>query len=206
MSSQWLARLTYILLALGLVGYALPWIVAPSAPLTLNAYDLAEWTSLHPLQRATSPPLLAPLELRLQLLILSVIVGLMASGRVNTSISALAILLLALAQLPPFEFVDDLRNLNYSQQFLLALASLLLSLALLPFKFGRFSAYIMLALTLLGIGSAIHAHAQALDLFAVWSLEASVGAGLWTLVASYGGLFLLFLASAIRPRTPASMN
>ena len=62
----------YLLVTVGLAGYVLPWIVAPSAALTLNAYDLAEWTSLHPLQRQTSPPLLAPLELRLQLVIFTV--------------------------------------------------------------------------------------------------------------------------------------
>ena len=195
MPSQKRAAFTYMLLILGLAAYALPWILGPSAPLTLNAYDLAEWTSLHPPQRATSPPLLAPLELRLQLLILSVIVGLLASGRICTKVSALIILAIALAQMPPFEFIDDIRNLNYSQQFLLALVSVILSSALLPLKPGRLLPYIMLPLTFLGMASALHGHAQALELFALWNLEASAGAGLWLLAASYGGLFVLYLAS-----------
>jgi len=65
------AFLPAMLLLLGLLGYLLPWAVASSAPMTLNAYDLAEWTSLHPAQRQTTPPLLAPLRLRAQLAILS---------------------------------------------------------------------------------------------------------------------------------------
>ena len=45
-------RLALLLLIIGLCGYLLPWIVAPSSAMTLNAYDLAEWTSLHPLQQS----------------------------------------------------------------------------------------------------------------------------------------------------------
>lgn len=54
----------YALVLIGLLGYAQPWIVAPAASMTLNAYDLAEWASLIPAQRGTAPPLLVPLLLR----------------------------------------------------------------------------------------------------------------------------------------------
>ena len=122
------ACLLLFLLLIGLLGYLLPWAVAPSAPMTLNAYDLAEWTSLHPAQRHSSPPLLAPLLLRAQLVILSLTFALVVSRRPWRLISAATVAILALAQLPPFEYVYDIANLNYRQQFGLALASLIAGL------------------------------------------------------------------------------
>ena len=113
--------LLVMLALLGLLGYLLPWAVASSAPMTLNAYDLAEWASLHPAQRQTTPPLLAPLLLRAQLVVLSSIIALSVSQR---WVAAAAVVALALAQLPPFEYVYDIANLNYRQQFVLALVSL----------------------------------------------------------------------------------
>ncbi len=187
----------YLLVTVGLAGYVLPWIVAPSAALTLNAYDLAEWTSLHPLQRQTSPPLLAPLELRLQLVIFTVTLGMLASGRSLRAISGILIVLLAFAQLPPFEFLNDIRNLNYGQQFALALASLILSLAALPFNPPRILPIVLAVLSALGIASALHGLSQAQELFAHLQQNASTAAGFWITVASYGGIIVVSVASSI---------
>ena len=57
----------YLPLFLLLIAYALPWMMTPTiAGLTNGAYDLAEWTSIHPAVRA-DPLLLTPLLLRLPL-------------------------------------------------------------------------------------------------------------------------------------------
>lgn len=190
----------YLLLAVALVGYLLPWAVAPSAPMTLNGYDLAEWASLHPLQRQTSRALLAPLELRLQLVILSVGLGLLAMGRAQRWLAFILILLLALAQLPPFEFVYDMRNANYSQQFRLAAISLIVAMVATPFKLRLLRPYALILLSILGIGSALHGAAQALDLLALLGQGASAGAGLWITVLSYGGIIVIALASLLMDR------
>ena len=187
----------YLFLAVTLIGYVLPWAVAPSATMTLNAYDLAEWASLHPLQRQTNPALLAPLELRLQLVILSVGLGLLAVGRAQRWLSFLLILLLALAQLPPFEFIYDMRNTNYSQQFRLAAISLVVAMAATPFNLRRLRPYALILLSILGVGSALHGAAQALDLLALLGQGASAGAGLWISIVSYGGIIVVAVASLL---------
>ena len=194
----------YLLLATALIGYLLPWAVAPSAPMTLNAYDLAEWASLHPLQRQTNPALLAPLELRLQLVILSVALGLLAVGRAQRWLALILILLLTLAQLPPFEFVYDIRNANYSQQFTLAAISLIVALAATPFNLRRLRPYALILLSILGIGSAIHGAAQALDLLALLGQGASAGAGLWITVVSYCGIIVVAVASLLEDQRTRS--
>ena len=108
----------YLLLTLGLAGYLLPWIVAPTAPMTLNAYDLAEWTSLHPIQLGA--PLAVPLLLRSQLPVIAVWIALPARGPLMRLLAAAGVMLLALAQLPPLEFLTISRHdSNYQQQFML---------------------------------------------------------------------------------------
>ncbi|MFN8529394.1 MAG: hypothetical protein U0670_12340 [Anaerolineae bacterium] len=54
-------------LSLGLIGYFSAWVVNPGVALTLHAFDLAEWASLHPVVRA-EPMLITTLLLRLPLL------------------------------------------------------------------------------------------------------------------------------------------
>jgi hypothetical protein len=53
-----------------LIAYVLPWVLHSTSSMTLNAYDLAEWTTLSPAQRQVSPALPVALGLRLQLPIL----------------------------------------------------------------------------------------------------------------------------------------
>ena len=193
------STLLYVCLILGLAGYVLPWIIAPSASMTLNANDLAEWASLHPAQWNTSPPLLVPILLRLQMVILSLIIGILANGKARVTLSAIVILLLAVAQLPPFEFVKDINNLNYRQQFFLAIASLLAGMALLRFKMKRINPLALIALPLAGILSAIYGQNQASALYAQLQQEATSGAGLWLLVLSYGGMVAIAIHSVSLP-------
>ncbi len=191
------SRLLRALVIVALLAYALPWTVARSAPLTLNAYDLAEWTSLHPAQRATSPPLSLPLLLRAQLLILSLLIGLAASPGKSRFGSALAILLLSFGQLPPFEFVYDPNNLNYRQQFFLALGSLIAGMALLPGWRRRPSRLIALALAGLGVVCALLAASGALAFFADAGPRVELGAGPSLMVAACLGMCALALGPVL---------
>lgn len=181
------------LVLVALVGYVQPWIVVPTGSMTLNAFDLAEWASLIPAQRVTSPPLLTPLLLRLQPLILCLILGASATGRAKSAISAIAILVLAAAQLPPFEYVYDSNNLNYRQQFFLAIASLLGGFAPLPFSHRRVAALATFALPIAGLATSIIGLRQAETLYGHFQLDAAPGAGIVILSLSY--MFMIAFAA-----------
>ena len=190
--------LLLILLIGAVTGYLLPWAVAPSGPMTLNAFDLAEWISLHPSQHHTSPPLQATLLLRLQLLIVCVMFGAVSANMRWKLFAALVIVALALAQLPPPEYVLDPGNLNYRQQFVLALASLLASLLLLRVRRAQLLSAILVALPCAGAVSAIAGISQAYDVFATLQAGTAIGLGIWILVASYAGLFAAAIVSRFK--------
>lgn len=193
------AFLPVMLLLLGLLGYLLPWAVASSAPMTLNAYDLAEWTSLHPAQRQTTPPLLAPLLLRAQLAILSLAFALTVSKH---WVAAAAVVALAMAQLPPFEYVYDIANLNYRQQFMLALVSLLAGLTATRLRNRRLTRLLLFLLPVAGIVSAFAGVSQAFDAF---RQPAAIGFGPWILTASYACIAAINLR-AVRPGVGRAMH
>jgi len=196
----WRVTLSISLALVGLFGFAQPWIVAPSGSMTLNAFDLAEWTSLHPAQRATSPPLLTPLMLRLQLLILSATLGALATGRRTRACAAIMILVLTLAQLPPLDIVYDINNLNYRQQLFLAAASLIASICLFALNGRRISLFATVALPVIGVASACYGLAQAAGLYHYFALEAAAGAGIWILILSYIGIMAIALANLAQER------
>ena len=197
--------LLYAILAAALIAYLLPWATAPSAPLILNAYDLAEFVSLHPAQRGTSPPLLATLLLRVQLAIICVSFALISAGRPGRLWRALVILALTIAQLPPPEFALDPGNLNYRQQLGLALSSLGIGLVLLRLGGARLRQLTRLSLPLFGIigmTSSYAGLAQALDVYAQLDMAGGVGLGFWLLMLCYAGLIL----TAILARNPGANN
>lgn len=184
-SSEPRSSLAFVLVLVGLLGYIQPWIVAPTGSMTLSAFDLAEWGSLLPAQRATSPPLLASLLLRLQPVMLCLILGAVADSRAKTAIAAIAILLLAVAQLPPFEYVYDINNMNYRQQFFLAIASLIGGLAAIPLRRQRLVALAAIVLPIVGLVTSALGLAQAEALYRQFQLGASSGAGIVILSLSY---------------------
>ena len=198
-------RLLLIPLLLALLGYVLPWAIATSAPMTLNAFDLAEWTSLYPAQRHTSPPLLAPLLLRAQLVILTLTFGLLASRWPWRLISAIVVLILALAQLPPFEYVYDLANVNYKQQFFLALASLIGGLVAIGLGRRRFARILLIALPVMGLVTMYAGVSLAFDVYRQLQSVASIGLGPWLLLASYAGIAALGLRG-LRPSAARAMR
>ena len=112
----------YLVIALMLVFYAFPWVVNPAASLSPNAYDLAEWTSLHPAVRAETPMLLTSLLLRLPLACLALLIAFRAR---RNWFSVIVVLLIGLALLPPLEFIKTLGDPNYDQQAALAAITLI---------------------------------------------------------------------------------
>ena len=182
------------LLAAAATAYVLPWVAAPSASMTLGAYDLAEWVSLHPSQRHTSPPLQASLLLRLQLVLLCLLFSAASANAPRKLIPAFCIVLLAIGQLPPPEFIKDLGNSNYRQQFALALTSLIAGLIILRVRQDLLQAILLLATPAVGIITSLVGMSQAFGLTVSLLPAASTGLGAWLLIASYAGCFASRLA------------
>ena len=168
-----------------LVGLLLPWLLAPAAAMTLNAYDLAEWASLHPAQRVSNPPLVVPLLLRAHLVILCALTGLVAHGKLQKRAAALVIFALAVAQLPPIEFVNDIGNLNYRQQFGLAIGGLVLGMAALRWIDRRWQPMFVAGFGFVGALTTLAGATLALDAYASLVSGGGIGLGVWIVLAAY---------------------
>ena len=190
----------YGLLLLALLGYILPWIVAPTAAMTLNAFDLAEWTSLHPMQRQASVPILVPLLLRMQLPIIGILIVLVTKGSRVKLIGILAVALMSLAQLPPPEFLRNTADPNYQQQFALAALTVAAATAGSLFLSARVLPYFVIIVSIAGAGTSIFGQAQAGELLQLSLQEGKPGAGLWLSVIAYAG-FVLAAISNLRQRS-----
>jgi hypothetical protein len=172
--------LTWFWLFLALVFYLAPWVISPGISLTLGAYDLAEWTSLHPAVRFVEPFLLATLFLRLPLVLIVGIIGLNSGPRFSGRwwAAATAVLFISLALLPPLEFFLDARgDINYQQQFALAVGSLVLGAAGLTGWLRPAGNPLTALLALLAIVITVLGIAQVTTLIRDLSLPSSIGAG-----------------------------
>lgn len=187
-----LSRIPWYIAAL--VAYYLPWVVHPVAALTFNAYDLAEWVSLHPEVRGASVPLIAPFLLRAVLgglALLFCLRALRSATRWVRLAYAGAALWLAITLLPPFDFFrgawDDP---NYRQQFALAIGTLIGLVALAAANqrgmSERLQRRIEIVISLLVVISAIIGEALALTIIRSLRIDGSVGVGIVGLVICLG--------------------
>ncbi len=172
---------------LALLAYTLPWVTTPASGLTLGAYDLAEWVSLHPSARMASPPLLPALLLRFGLVC---VILLMAFSHTPKFAKMLIVIIGAIALLPPLEFFSSgLGDSNYRQQFALAVLVLLLGLAGSADVLRRWSASISIALAVLLAVSAVWGNVWGYNLMLEYRLPVQFAAGGW-LFAALGMLWL----------------
>jgi len=176
-----LAPLFYAFSLLGLLAYVLPWVHNPGQALTLGAYDLAEWLSLHPGVRFQSPPLLASALIRLHLVLLSGLIVLWMPRRLWVWTLGFVVLLV-LAQLPPAEFVSQREDMNYQQQLGLAVLTLILCGGLAVWS-RRTLATLMLGVV--GIGVCVWGVIQAREFMQVFHLPAWMGLGAPLLMLVY---------------------
>jgi hypothetical protein len=110
-------------LVLGMVCTYWPWFTHQTAGFTMNAFDLAEWASLHPAVRSSSPPMLTSFLLRVPQLALVFAFVLAVNGladpRARWLMRGIAMLPL-LRFLPPAEFFTSATgDPNYRQMALL---------------------------------------------------------------------------------------
>lgn len=188
------------LLALGLLAaYAAPWLVTDIAALSFGAYDLAEWATLPSAAKATQPPLLAALLLRLVLTAITLLVALWAGDRRGATgwwASLAVVALLAVTQLPPLEFFTIAQNdPNYGQQFMLAVASLVIGVGLLLAPRGTWRLWLAAAVAATGAAMSYAGASEALALARGFGLAARPGGGVWLAVGLFATAALVGLAS-----------
>lgn len=122
-----LSRLFWLAIVGAGIFYFAPWSSHTATSLTFGAYDLAEWTSLHPSVRFVEPVLQTTLSLRLPPVLL-IIVFALAGGVPRFSwmwwFSLAVVLVGALALMPPLEFFAATDDPNYRQQALLTVMAL----------------------------------------------------------------------------------
>ncbi len=174
-------RTIYVAAGFILVCYLFPWLTNPSVSLSLNAYDLAEWASLHPAVRDATPALLTSVLLRLPLVCLALLIAFTAR---RSLLPVLIVLVLTAALLPPPEFIKALDDPNYRQQAGLALFTLIGGALGLSGKLSRARHWIVAAIGLLGALASIIGLLQSYHLMRGFSLPTHVG---------LGGVFLALL-------------
>jgi hypothetical protein len=189
----WLAVLT------ALIAYSLPWVVAPGVSLTFGGYDLAEWASLHPEVRA-NPLLLTSLLLRLQPCLLALMVAFGAAAPTRTRwwwMRAVVVVIIAIALLPPLEFFSVARDdMNYRQQFAIALVTLLGGIAGLSGRFSRYHRVIVVGIATIGFVTTLVGLIQANHLMSAFQLPVQLGLGGILLTAIYGAIGTMSVAGA----------
>jgi hypothetical protein len=142
-----------------LTAYYLPWFTHLTAGFTTNGFDLAEWTSLHPAVRSSSPPMLTSFLLRFPQWVIVVALALAANGFANARIRWVlrgTAALLALRFFPPIDFFSSAQDdPNYRQMMLLCVLNLLAVLAALGLSrlSARVQSGVLVILLLSGIGA-----------------------------------------------------
>lgn len=166
------------LFVLLLATYTLPWVINPGAGLSLGGYDLAEWASVHPISGGESPPLLTALLLRLPLVCATLAFVFFLTPNWNTRIvGGIAILLMAAALLPPFEFLNDSGNWNYRQQLGLAFVTLTGGAFALTGWMRKYRTIAGTVIAVIGIVACLMGLSRAMTLMQGFNLPTQIGVG-----------------------------
>lgn len=172
--------------------YFLPWVINPSMSLTFGAYDLAEWTSLHPEVRFSEPALLLTLALRIQPLLLVALITLHTPQKNSLTwwVAVLITLVTSAGLLPPVEFISNTTDSNYQQQFALSVTTFMIGFLGLSVDFKHFKPIIGFLTALGGIGTTAYALVGVQHYMIGFSMPVAIGIGGF-------GLILLYLAVII---------
>jgi hypothetical protein len=182
----------YVLIALMLALYLFPWLVNPGASLTPNAYDLAEWASLHPAVRDAN--LLTSLLLRLPLACLALMVAFTGQSSV---LRALVVVALSVAVLRP-EFFTALGDPNYQQQAGLAAFALVGGIIGLSGVLKRWHPSIAAGIGLVGAAACIAGVTSGYGLMQGFSLPTQIGMGGVGLALMFGAITVAYLILQVR--------
>ncbi len=194
-----------MLLSIALVACFLPWFYQPVAALRPGVLDAAEWITLAPAARASAPPLLASLPLRLLLGLAAValaweMVNVRGAGQraIFGVIMALALLML----FPALEvFTGAFSDPNYQQQALVFVITLLGCglVAVMRRPAPRMQLAVALAAGLCGIWGML----EGLSFFQAYAVPAVPGVGA---VVFHTALLLLLVLKMAQVVTSAAHN
>ncbi|MBL1136886.1 MAG: hypothetical protein HND46_16390 [Chloroflexi bacterium] len=183
---------------LGVITYHMVWQTHKVAAFNSNAFDLAEWVSLHPTVRAESPALFTPLLLRLPIILLAGMVAVASSVLQAEKAKWLwrgVALLVVLRLNPPTDFYPWGGGSPNDQQ-LGRLSGLGLAVVLMLIIGGRWLQYFWKPATLIlliaSLITALEGYNRAQKVLDSIQIETGIGGGLVLYVA-----FLLFAGVAI---------
>ena len=187
MTSRSFAKLQLFLTTLGILAFLFPWSFHASSGLSLNAYDLANWSTRHADEFRGPLVMFTSFLIRGQLLILAAIVA-----RLTLKSRWLFCLILFIALLPPLDgFLREPGNPNHRQLALLALATALVSIVGSRMNKRLINEW-HFVLPMIGLASCIYATIRVSNLFDSMKLDHLTGYGLMMLSFTY--LLLLITA------------
>ena len=163
--------------------YYLPWYVHDTAAFTTNAFDLAEWASLHPAVRSSSPPMLTSFLLRFPQVTLVFALTLAANGLHDPRsrwIWRFIALVPALRFFPPSDFFTGANaDPNYRQMLLLTglCAGGVFAAILLERAAAWFQAALLIAASVVGVIAGWWGLSRAGVLLDNFEIEVAIGAG-----------------------------
>jgi hypothetical protein len=171
--------LILLFIGVALIGYFLPWVLTQASSLSLGAYDLAEWSSLHPVVRQTVPFLWTTLALRVPFAIVGILLATHIRNVTGSPTLAIIILLVtAIALLPPLEFFTTYRDdPNYRQQFTIILLTLIIGFPTIIGKPKRLQTRTLIGLSVLGVITSVMGLYQANSLLQGFELHTAIGLG-----------------------------
>lgn len=189
--------LLLICLTLAVVCYYAPWFSHHTAGFTMNGYDLAEWTSLHPAVRSSSPSMLTSFLLRFPHMVLAIALALVANRmddpRWCWAIRGLSALLV-LRMVPPIDFfTGSTDDPNYRQMAFLTVLGLIgiTAASLLSGRDERRSEWLLTGVLAFGLLVAWAGMSRTTVLLDNFEIAARVGSGF------IGYIALTFVAGVI---------
>jgi len=193
--------LDMVLIGSAFIAYNLPWIASGTAGISLNGYDLAEWSSLHPSVVNMTPSLLTSFLLRLPLTCLALIIATSAPTPPFRSAAwwmmTMMFMLLTLTLLPPLEFLTtDRGNNNYRQMFALSTFTGLIGLSFVMGLMQKWHKYLTALLALTGLTASIGGIALGIDLYAGFFLPRGLGVGALLTPILFGIITIITWAGA----------
>lgn len=192
------------------VCYHIPWVTHDTAGFTMHGFDLAEWTSLHPAVRSSSPGLLTTLLLRVPLLAVVFALALVANSaddeRMRWAIRICA-LLFAVRFIPPKEFfTSSSDDSNYRQMALLTLLSgAAVGVSLLIARLSQgVQKTLFVVVVVSGVVSGWWGLSRSGELFDNFELDVSYGIGIYGYTAAALLSVLVTLTISARESEPSA--
>ena len=182
-----------IFFVLALAAYCAPWLASTGASMSLNGYDLGEWSSLVPGVRYGAQPMVVPGLLRAQLIFAAAIAALLPTRRGSWFwwICGAGALALVIALLPPFEyFLEESwrADVNYGQQATFALLGLFNAAVCWMMPRGWPRRIVLIVLAAAGVITTAAGISAAVRLAAGYNIPATVGIGVVGYVAALAGI------------------